>query len=133
MLLPLHPVLPSTHWVVTESGKIQAQPDSIYFLRQPHDFVAFIHQEQRVLQTNNLHHELTSIRGSLDENHNAEVPDVEAQLLAEDSDCLLAGRPLTQFDLYVSTLVPLRSNVLETMESDSLFFIDENTKLKEPW
>jgi len=133
VLLPLHPVLPSTHWVVTESGKIQAQPDSIYFLRQPHDFVAFIHQEQRVLETNNLHHELTSIRGSLDENHNAEVPDVEAQLLAEDPDCLLAGRPLTQFDLYVSTLVPLRSNVLETMESDSLFFIDENTKLKEPW
>ena len=26
-----------------------------------------------------------------------------------------------------------RSNVLETMESDSLLFIDENTKLKEPW
>jgi len=133
VLLPLHPVLPSTHWVVTENGKIQAQPDSIYFLRQPHDFVAFIHQEQRVLETNNLHHELTSIRGTLDESHSAEVPDVEAQLLAEDPDCLLAGRPLTQFDLYVSTLVPLRSNVLETMESDSLFFIDENTKLKEPW
>ena len=96
-------------------------------------------------------------RGSLDESHSAEVPDVEAQLLAEvgwknlkietkeqlgsyirssssngkipsfsrvflmetvpklhlkmnqDPDCLLAGRPLTQFDLYVSTLVPLRS------------------------
>ena len=77
------------------------------------------------------------IRGTLDENHSAEVPDVEAQLLAEvtawmlkqylsvekylscsevkftlenfqDPDCLLAGRPLTQFDLYVSTLVPLR-------------------------
>ena len=90
VLLPLHSVLPSTHWVVTENGKIQAQvfivvialssfiailnptktkqcpqndmifitikivdptitcfvlqPDSIYFLRQPHDFVAFIHQ-----------------------------------------------------------------------------------------
>jgi len=133
VLLPLHPVLPSTHWVVTENGKIQAQPDSIYFLRQPHDFVAFIHQEQRVLETNNLHHELTSIRGTLDENHSADVPDVEAQLLAEDPDCLLAGRPLTQFDLYVSTLVPLRSNVLETMESDALLFIDEKTKLKEPW
>ena len=26
----------------------------------------------------------------------------------QDPDCLLAGRPLTQFDLYVSTLVPLR-------------------------
>ena len=25
VLLPLHPVLPSTHWVVTENGKIQAQ------------------------------------------------------------------------------------------------------------
>lgn len=78
------------------------------------DYWAF--QEQRVLETNNLHHELTSIRffpilqsilfhsaalhkmisyktcinvqslvirGTLDENHSAEVPDVEAQLLAE--------------------------------------------------
>jgi hypothetical protein len=26
-----------------------------------------------------------------------------------------------------------RSSVLDTMESDSIFFIDESTKLKEPW
>jgi hypothetical protein len=65
-------------------------------------------KEQRVDATNGLHRELTSIRGALDESHGAEVPDVEAQLLVEDPDCLLAGRPLTQYDLYVSTLVPLR-------------------------
>lgn len=133
LLLPVQPVIPSTHWIMTEAGKIQAQPDSVFFMRQPHDFVAFLHQEQRVLDTTDLHLQLSSIRGALDESHSAEVPDVEAQLLAEDPDCQLAGRPLTQYDLYVSTLVPLRSSVLESMESDSDVFIDEATKLKEPW
>jgi hypothetical protein len=66
VLLAVRPALPSTHWIITEAGKIEAQvfnptwsavisaenqqhetnfqPDSIFFLRQPHDFVAFIHQ-----------------------------------------------------------------------------------------
>ena len=44
LLLPLTCVLPSTHWVVTETGKVAAQPDSVFFIRQPHDLVAFLHQ-----------------------------------------------------------------------------------------
>ena len=188
------------------------------------DYWAF--QEQRVLETNNLHHELTSIRffpilqsilfhsaalhkmisyktcinvqslvigGTLDENHSAEVPDVEAQLLAEvtawilkqylsvgniwrsevktyfgklTGSWLLIGWQATHtvwslrlnvgalkvwllltFDTpiiifcwkvqisinFLQIFVSCRSNVLETMESDALLFIDEKTKLKEPW
>ena len=36
-----------------------------------------------MLDTNALHEELSSVRGALDEQHGAEVPDVEAQLLAQ--------------------------------------------------
>ena len=56
------PALPSTHWLVTESGKVEAQPDSIFHMRQPHDFVSFIHQEQRFEDMNNLHDKLSEFR-----------------------------------------------------------------------
>lgn len=47
------------------------------------------------MDTNHLHRELTSIRGALDEHHGAEVPDVEALLLAEvrpTEDVLVVNR-----------------------------------------
>eukprot|EP00090_Calanus_glacialis_P025729 TRINITY_DN40362_c0_g1_i1.p1 TRINITY_DN40362_c0_g1~~TRINITY_DN40362_c0_g1_i1.p1 ORF type:complete len:159 (-),score=16.43 TRINITY_DN40362_c0_g1_i1:6-419(-) len=109
LLLQIHYSIPSTHWTMTESGKIEAQPDSIFFMRQPHDFVAFLHQEQRHHDVNSLHDKLSLFRGQLDENNNLDLPDLESQLLKEDPDCVFAERPLTQFDLYVSTLVPIRA------------------------
>ena len=113
VLLPLHPVLPSTHWVVTESGKIQAQvitkcyhhtmadnplissennsddnfvlaagqhllpPPTTWLCRlyPPGEetrlliSIVVLFQEQRVLETNNLHHELTSIRFATSDRH----------------------------------------------------------------
>jgi len=130
LLLQLHYAIPSTHWIMTESGKIEAQPDSIFFMRQPHDFVAFLHQEQRHHDVNDLHEKLSLFRGQLDENHNLDVPDVESQLLKEDPDCIFADRPLTQFDLYVSTLVPIRAmDKLDKLDLKS----DRSMKLKEPW
>ena len=80
LLLQIHYTIPSTHWIMTESGKIEAQvricrqkiillpdfhflqPDSIFFMRQPHDLVAFLHQEQRHVDVNNLHEKLSLFR-----------------------------------------------------------------------
>ena len=45
---------------------------------------------------------------------------------------LLLGKFKFLFFL-LKIFVSFRSNVLETMESDALLFIDEKTKLKEPW
>ena len=155
-LVFIRSVLPSSHWIVTEAGKIQAQvkkhfftnfknekqffpqPDSIFFMRQPHDFVAFLHQ---VLLTN-CHTDTVSIvvRNSECQSRTASTKtwrpfeEISTRLTIstcrtwrpssqqrchssqfvstlkyfEDPDCLLAGRPLTKFDLYVSTMVPLR-------------------------
>ena len=61
-LLCLDLALPSTHWLVTEAGKVEAQPDSIFMMRQPNDFVAFLHQEQRFLDMNILHEKLSEFR-----------------------------------------------------------------------
>ena len=72
--------IPSTHWLVTEAGKVEAQPDSIFIIRQPHDLVSFVHQEQRFLDMNSLHEKLSQFRGQLDETTSLEVPDVEGML-----------------------------------------------------
>ena len=99
LLLVTSPALPSTHWLVTETGKVEAQPDSIFYMRQPHDLVSFIHQEQRFSDMNNLHDKLSKFRsvvmtsdirihvifcrGQLDDNTSLDVPDVEGMLSRE--------------------------------------------------
>ena len=45
----------------------------------------------------------------------------------QDPDCIYAGRSLTQFDLYISTMVPFYG-----MKSLKVVSIDSSTKLKEP-
>ena len=45
----------------------------------------------------------------------------------QDPDCIYAGRSLTQFDLYISTMVPFGG-----MKSLKIIAIDSSTKLKEP-
>jgi len=128
IFLQIHCAIPSTHWAMTESGKIEPQPDSIFFMRQPHDFVALLHQEQRHIDMNKLHDKLFLFRGQLDENYNLDIPDLEGQHLKEDPDCVFAERSLTQFDLFLSTLVPLKS--MEVQLPDKM---DQRLKFKEPW
>ena len=48
-------------------------------------------------------------------------------LLFKDADCIYAGRSLTQFDLYISTMVPFNA-----MKKLKILTIDSKTKLKEP-
>jgi len=128
LLLQIRCAIPSSHWVMTDSGKIEPQPDSIFFMRQPHDFVAFLHQEQRHIDMNNLHEKLFLFRDQLDENYNLDVPDVEGLHLKEDPDCVFAEKPLTQLDLYVSTLIPIRAMELKLPDK-----LDQTLTFKEPW
>ncbi|MGH0182725.1 UNVERIFIED_CONTAM: hypothetical protein FKN15_010325 [Acipenser sinensis] len=44
----VEPSAATTHWVVTEDGKIQQQVDSPLNLKHPHDLVIFMRQETRV-------------------------------------------------------------------------------------
>ncbi|KAK8402915.1 hypothetical protein O3P69_000887 [Scylla paramamosain] len=92
----------TTHWVVTEDDKIQAQ------LRRPYDFLALAQQEQRAMQVESLKRELVSQKSQIDRNEDKDTQ-LEERIYRTDSDCVLAGRPLTEFDLYASTVVNMES------------------------
>ncbi|XP_027224243.2 tetratricopeptide repeat protein 17 [Penaeus vannamei] len=98
----------TTHWVVTEDGKIQAQMDSIFQLRRPYDFLALAQQEQRAMQVESLKRDLVSQKSQIDRNEDKDTQ-LEERIYRTDSDCVLAGRPLTEFDLYASTVVNMES------------------------
>ncbi|XP_076045248.1 tetratricopeptide repeat protein 17 isoform X2 [Oratosquilla oratoria] len=98
----------TTHWLLTEDGKIQAQMDSIFQLRRPYDFLALAQQEQRALQVESLKRDLVMQKAQIDRNEDKDTQ-LEERIYRTDSDCVLAGRPLTEFDLYPSTVVSLES------------------------
>lgn len=51
-------VEPSSHWVVTQEGKIQVQPQSMFEMKRPYDLMAFLEQEKRVELLESLRKEL---------------------------------------------------------------------------
>ncbi|XP_023223356.1 tetratricopeptide repeat protein 17-like [Centruroides sculpturatus] len=95
----------STHWVVTENGKIQAQIDSVFSLRRPYDLVALMQQEQRAILVEELKQQLMMQKEEIDLHEDKET-NLEGKMYSMDEDCLAAGKPLTDIDLYVSTIVP---------------------------
>lgn len=46
-LVIFHVSQASTHWMVTEDGKIHTQDDSLFQMRRPYDLMAFLQQEKR--------------------------------------------------------------------------------------
>ncbi|XP_047111144.1 tetratricopeptide repeat protein 17 isoform X1 [Schistocerca piceifrons] len=102
-----------THWVVTENGRIQAQLDSAFHLRRPYDLFALLEQESRVRAIDHLHHDLISRKAAIDR-HWASLEgatDIETRFYSEDSDCIRAGRRLTDTDLYDSALGDLKERI----------------------
>ena len=51
-------------------------------------------------------------------------------MFCQDPNCILAGRPLTQYDLHVSTLLPVLNGILGEFHNIN---VDPDYKLKEPW
>ncbi|CAD5117844.1 DgyrCDS6590 [Dimorphilus gyrociliatus] len=98
----------STHWIVTEGGKLQAQVDSVFNLHRPYDLLALLRQEGRAYLLQNLQDELVKKKKDIDQNDKDE-PGLEERYYKEDSDCIIAGKPLTEYDLYISTVLPLQN------------------------
>ncbi|RXG71025.1 Tetratricopeptide repeat protein 17 [Armadillidium vulgare] len=95
----------TTHWFLNNEGKIQAQMDSIYQLRRPYDFLALIQQEERAKHVEQLKKELLEQKAHIDKNEDK----LEERIYRTYTDCILAGRPLTEFDLYSSSTFDLKS------------------------
>merc|ERR1711935_1205210 len=116
LTLRCSPTSSSTHWVVTEDGKIQSQVNSIFHMKRPFDLVSFLQQERRVEQLENLK-EILADTSSLDKVVDKHEPDLESRFYDKDSDCQKAGQPLTEFDLFVSTLIHPDATVIPEVSS----------------
>ncbi|XP_064481070.1 tetratricopeptide repeat protein 17-like isoform X2 [Ornithodoros turicata] len=79
--------------------------DSVFSLRRPYDLMGLLAQEERAHMVESLKKELLQRKEEIDRCED-QAQDVEQRLYAADHDCLIAAQPLTEFDLYVSTVVP---------------------------
>uniref|UniRef100_A0A3P9LLN9 Tetratricopeptide repeat domain 17 n=1 Tax=Oryzias latipes TaxID=8090 RepID=A0A3P9LLN9_ORYLA len=98
----------TTHWVVTEDGKIQQQVDSPLNLKHPHDVVIFMRQETRVNYLKKLEKQLVAQKIHIEENEDRDTG-LEQRHYKEDPDCVMAKVPLGDLDLYDGTFIPLES------------------------
>jgi hypothetical protein len=73
-------------------------------MKRPYDLVAFLEQEKRVGDLDILKDQLAS-PNKLDIVADRHEPDLEAKFYSKDFDCQAAGQPLTEFDLFASTLI----------------------------
>ena len=73
-------------------------------MKRPYDLVAFLEQEKRVEQLENLK-QLLAETANLDKVVEDHKVDLESNFYDRDPDCQQAGQPLTEYDLFVSTLI----------------------------
>lgn len=73
-------------------------------MKRPYDLMAFLEQEKRVEQLEVLKQFLADT-SRLDKVAERHEPDLESKFYNSDHDCQSAGQPLTEFDLFVSTLI----------------------------
>ncbi|XP_064604076.1 tetratricopeptide repeat protein 17-like isoform X2 [Liolophura sinensis] len=105
----------SSHWIVTEDGRIQAQLDTVFNMRRPYDLVAFMKQDERARTLSGLKNELLSRKDEIDKNEDKDTG-LEQRFYKTDSDCVSAGKALPEFDLYISTVLPLENKGIRPEE-----------------
>ncbi|XP_060117364.1 tetratricopeptide repeat protein 17 isoform X2 [Heteronotia binoei] len=106
-LMP-RPGAATTHWVVTEDGKIQQQVDSPMNLKHPHDLVILMRQETTVNYLKELEKQLVAQKIHIEENEDRDTG-LEQRHNKEDPDCIKAKVPLGDLDLYDGTYITLES------------------------
>ncbi|XP_072278323.1 tetratricopeptide repeat protein 17 [Pyxicephalus adspersus] len=106
LLCQARPSGATTHWVVTEDGKIQQQVDSPMNLKHPHDLVILMRQETTVGYLKELEKHLVAQKIHIEENEDRDTG-LEQRHYKDDPDCVLAKVPLGDMDLYDGTYMPL--------------------------
>ncbi|XP_031341481.1 tetratricopeptide repeat protein 17-like isoform X2 [Photinus pyralis] len=94
----------STHWVVTENGRIQSHLDSPFHLRRPYDLIALLDQETRRIDITTLYKDLVDRKNVIDQKWSGleGASDLETRVYSQDPDCSRAGKLLSEIDLYSS-------------------------------
>ncbi|XP_077143209.1 tetratricopeptide repeat protein 17 isoform X1 [Ranitomeya variabilis] len=106
LLCTVGPSGATTHWVVTEDGKIQQQVDSPMNLKHPHDLVILMRQETTVGYLKELEKHLVAQKIHIEENEDRDTG-LEQRHYKDDPDCVLAKVPLGDMDLYDGTYMSL--------------------------
>lgn len=97
------------------------QMDSVFSLRRPYDLLALLAQEERAVQVEEFKQQLLRRKQEIDRCED-QASDVEQRLYSTDKDCILAAQPLTDFDLYVSTVVPFDHKIQRYDDDDGCRF-----------
>ncbi|GFV10820.1 transposable element Tcb2 transposase [Trichonephila clavipes] len=84
---------------------VPAQMDSTFSLKRPYDLLALMEQEKRAIEVEELKQKLIIQKEEIDRREDKET-NLEGKIYATDEDCVAAEKPLTDFDLYASTVVP---------------------------
>lgn len=73
-------------------------------MRRPYDLLAFLEQEDRRDAVDALYRQLVARKAAIHSRcaNLDSAMDVETRLYSTDPDCLLAGKPLADVDLYAS-------------------------------
>ncbi|XP_022082687.1 tetratricopeptide repeat protein 17-like [Acanthaster planci] len=106
LLLSVSGCQATTHWLVTEEGLITQQLNSHFNIKEPHNFISFLKQDQRGASMRELEQELERQKAEIEANEDKDL-DLEQRFLRTDSDCVAAQQPLAQQNLYPTVLIPL--------------------------
>ncbi|XP_050299083.1 tetratricopeptide repeat protein 17-like isoform X2 [Anthonomus grandis grandis] len=90
------------HWIVTQSGKIQAFLRSPFDLRKPDDLLALLDQENRKNDISELYEDLVSRKTAIEKKwcDIEENSNIGSRVNFEDADCLAAEKLFSELDLY---------------------------------
>ncbi|XP_057331405.1 tetratricopeptide repeat protein 17 isoform X2 [Microplitis mediator] len=94
----------TTHWVVTENGKIQSQLDSAFQMKRPYDLPGFLEQEKRMNIVQALHKKIMARKMILDSQIAVlnSIGDLESWLQSSNPECISNRKLLEDFDFYAS-------------------------------
>ncbi|XP_014214648.1 tetratricopeptide repeat protein 17 [Copidosoma floridanum] len=97
----------STHWVVTENGRIQSMPETVFQMKRPYDLISFMDQEVRRDSIEQLVKSMQTRRAKIDDQFYSlhSTKDVEDGIKMTDSDCLLRGHYDAELDFHYSTVI----------------------------
>eukprot|EP00106_Octopus_bimaculoides_P009784 XP_014777226.1 PREDICTED: tetratricopeptide repeat protein 17-like [Octopus bimaculoides] len=102
--------------------------DTVFNMRRPYDLVAFMKQEERAVMLDNLKKELLSRKDEIDKSEDRDT-DLEQRFYRSEPDCIAVGKPLPEFDLYISTVLPLENKGIRQEEHIDFKAVPSNKPL----
>jgi hypothetical protein len=90
---------------------------SEFHLRRPENLIIFIRTEDDLKRLKRVKEELSKEKKVLEVERDEEKVDLVMKYHSEDEDCLLAGKPLKNFDLKISTVIPFDTLGIRLVDS----------------